>query len=169
MISKCWECLGILRSLSFQWAQNLCNYHKNWQRKLCLKWLTLFHHTRHSTVQVENFKLSFLRFPMSKMQNLSDHLRENFLNFSKHSQLFILEAFWGVLWLIEKKTQGYTAKLSPRVIWESSLMLFRGKVQISFVWRNNFYYSIFQIYLLIFQTSDISDLPSYKLANVLWC
>ena len=51
-------------------------------------------------VQAKIFELNFLSFKWSKWDNLSAYQIEIFLNFSKHSWLLILLAFWGEFWVI---------------------------------------------------------------------
>ena len=43
--------------------------------------------------QVKIFRSNFLSFPLSKLENLSVHQIENFLNFSKHPTLLIMVPF----------------------------------------------------------------------------
>ena len=43
--------------------------------------------------QVKIFKLNFLSFPLTKLENLSVHQIGNFLNFLKHPILFLIVSF----------------------------------------------------------------------------
>ena len=57
---------------------------------------------------VANFRINYLRQFSFNFENLCAHLAANFLNFSKHTQLFTCGWFWRKLWTYnQKNSKGY--------------------------------------------------------------
>ena len=86
---------------------------------------------------VANFRINFLRQFSFNFENSCAHLAANFLNFSKHTQLFTFGWFWRKLWTNNQKNW-ILEKCQFEQILKSNLYSAQDFwIFISFLWSKN--------------------------------